>query len=277
MKLSLQSLKKKIGKDISDLNETYISFLAMKPSNEDFESLLKDLKDASFLKNMTENKLSRKQFLELVRASSFCTICPSSVMPDGLEKCKDEVEALAYQYDFEIADRDSVEFLEYSLLQSMFRFSQNIALNYFRFHKKKLEHWPENPYPEQAEIDRKNYTPAARIDSIMFPFLTKSKSSQPHLQRFSKEEIMRVLNCEIVKLNEAKEKLEKLEKNKLGTLIRKKINEREKKKLFELITKTKSEIKKRLLETLESTEPKKHGITLMKNRSLFELQRQCGL
>merc|ERR1712226_364287 len=275
--IELKELKKIIGKDISKLNETYISFLAMKPSNEDFEHLLKDLKDTSFLKNLTENKLSKKQFLELVRASSFCTICPSSVMPDGLEKCKDEVEELAYQYDFEIPERDSVEFLEYALLQSMFRFSQNIALNYFRFHNRKLEHWPENPDPEQAKIDRRNYTPPMPVDPMMFPFLTKSKNSQPHLQRFSNDEVMRVFKHEIAKLNEAKEKLDKLEKNKVETTMRKKINEREKKKLSKLVTKTKSEINKRLLETLESTQPEKHGITLMKNRSLFELQRQCGL
>jgi len=145
--IELKNLKRLIGKDVTELNEKYVSFLAMKPTNEDFENLLKDLKDTSFLKNMAQKKISKEQLLELVRASSFCTICPSSVMPDGLEKCKDEVEALAYQYNFEIPDRDSVEFLEYSLLQSMFRFSQNIALNYFRFHNKKLEHWTENPNP----------------------------------------------------------------------------------------------------------------------------------
>merc|ERR1712170_64804 len=103
----------------------------------------------------------------------------------------------------------------------------------------------------------------------MFPFLTKSKNSQPHLQRFSDEEIMRVLKHEIVKLDKSKKKLDDLEKNKVETEIRKKINEREKIKLSKLITETKSEIKKRLIETLESTQPEKHGITLLKNRSLF--------
>merc|ERR1711871_1856004 len=76
----LAKLKKEIGKDVSILNEVYTSFLAMKPSKKDFEHLISDLRHTSF---------SKKQFLELVRASSFCTICPSSVMPDGLEKCKD--------------------------------------------------------------------------------------------------------------------------------------------------------------------------------------------
>jgi len=275
--MELKMLRKMIGKNVSKLNETYVSFLAMKPSKEDFENLLEDLKETSFQKNLTKNKLSKEQFLELVRASSFCTICPSSVMPDGLEKCKDEVEELAYQYDFEIPERNSVEFLEYALLHSMFKFSQNIALNYFRFHNKKLEHWPENPDPEQAKVDRTNYNSPARVDPMMFPFLTKSKNSQPHLQRFSDEEIMRVLKHEIVKLDKAKKKLDDLEKNKVETEIRKKINEREKIKLSKLITETKSEIKKRLIETLESTQPEKHGITLLKNRSLFELQRQCGL
>merc|ERR1711976_279014 len=107
----------------------------------------------------------------------------------------------------------------------------------------------------------------ARVDPMMFPFLTKSKNSQPHLQRFSDEEIMRVLKHEIVKLDKAKKKLDDLKKNK----------EREKIKLSKLITETKSEIKKRLIETLESTQPEKHGITLLKNRSLFDLQRHCGL
>merc|ERR1712072_1365481 len=102
----LLKLKQLIGKDISQLNETYVSFLAMKPSDKDFKQLLNDLKESNFLKNLKENKLSKNQFLELVRASSFCTICPSSVIPDGIETCKDEVEALAYEYDFDIPDRD---------------------------------------------------------------------------------------------------------------------------------------------------------------------------
>jgi hypothetical protein len=185
----LLKLKELIGKNVSQLNETYVSFLAMKPSNEDFEGLLEDLKNTSFQKNLKENKLSKKQFLELIRASSFCTICPSSVMPDGLEDCKDEVESLAYKYDFEIPERNSVEFLEYALLQSMFRFAQDIALNYFRYHTKKRDHWPENPNPEQARNERKQYAPPERIDSVLFPFLTKSKNLQPHLQRFSTEEV----------------------------------------------------------------------------------------
>jgi len=275
--IELKNLKRLIGKDVTELNEKYVSFLAMKPTNEDFENLLKDLKDTSFLKNMAQKKISKEQLLELVRASSFCTICPSSVMPDGLEKCKDEVEALAYQYNFEIPDRDSVEFLEYSLLQSMFRFSQNIALNYFRFHNKKLEHWTENPNPEQAKIERKLFTPPARVDPMMFPFLTKSKNIQPHLQRFSNDEVMRVLKYDIDKLNNVKEKLNKLKKNKSETSMRKKINEREKQKLTSLITTMKNEINRSLLEILDNTEPIKHGVILMKNRSLVELQRQCDL
>lgn len=249
----------------------------MKPSDKDFKELLNDLKESSFLKNLKEKKITKSQFLELVRASSFCTICPSSVIPDGLEKCKDEVEELAYQYDFEIPHRNSIEFLEYALLQSMFRFSQNIALNYFRFHKQKLLHWPENPDPEQAKIDRDAFAPPSPVDPIMFPFLTKSESSQPHLQRFSNDEINRVLKHELSILNEANEKLEKLKKCKPETLMREKIYEREKIKLSELISNTKSKIDERLLEILQNTEPMKHGVMLMQNRSLSELRKQCGL
>merc|ERR1712072_1454940 len=116
----LSKLKQLIGKDISQLNETYVSFLAMKPSDGDFEEMLNDLKESKILKNLKENKISKNQFLELIRASAFCTICPSSVMPNGLEKCKDEVELLSYEYDFEIPPRESIEFLEYAILQSMF-------------------------------------------------------------------------------------------------------------------------------------------------------------
>lgn len=198
-------------------------------------------------------------------------------MPNGLEKCKDEVEELAYQYDFEIPQRDSVEFLEYSLLQSMFRFSQNIALNYFRFHNKKQLHWAENPNPEQAKIDREACSPPLPVDSIMFPFLTKSESSQPHIQRFSNSEINRVLKHEISIFNKSNEKLKKLEKCKPETLMREKIYKREKIKLSKLITNMKDKIEKRLLEILQNTEPIKHGVTLMQNRSLAELKRQCGL
>merc|ERR1719263_8731 len=112
---------------------------------------------------------------------------------------------------------------------------------------------------------------------MMFPFLTKSKNLQPHLQRFSHDEVMRVLKYDIDKLNNVKEKLDKLKKNKSETSMRKKINEREKQKLTSLITTMKNEINRSLLEILDNTEPIKHGVILMKNRSLFELQRQCDL
>eukprot|EP00494_Astrolonche_serrata_P031879 UN32148 len=163
----MATLEKETSDVSSEHEKKYISFLAMKPSENDLNELCASI-GRSFATNLKNGMLQQDQFLELVRAASFCTITPSEVMPDGLEKCKDEVEALAWQHDFEIPPRNTKEFEEFAILQSMFRFAQNIALNYFRYGygETKMGHWAENPFPAQAETERKARSPPAPVAPV---------------------------------------------------------------------------------------------------------------
>merc|ERR1719361_2065624 len=144
-------------------------------------------------------------------------------MPAGLEMRKDEIEKMAWDFDFEIPPRDSHEFEEYAILQSMFSFAQNIALNYFRFHETKREHWAKNPYPPQQEAEVKARSAPVQPTPTMYPFVTKSDSIGTRAQNFSTSEVQRVLNYELKCLAQSREKLDYYTNTTPETEVREKL------------------------------------------------------
>lgn len=222
----LADLEKSTPKDNSALEKCYTSFLAMDPSDQDFNELMGSFDGRNFAVNLKRGTLSKDQFYELIRAASFCTITPSSVMPDGLEMRKDEIEQLAWEYDFELPPRNSVEFEEWAILQSMFSKSQNIALNYFRFHKAKPEFWAENPYTPQANADRAARAPPAHVEPVMYPYISKSVEQVSRVQDFSDVEVERVLGHDMKKLTGLRQKLGQLQKLIPETDMRAKLRDR---------------------------------------------------
>jgi len=260
----------------SNAEERYEDFLATCPSNRDRDELISSFDGRAFAINLKRGFLNMDQFLELVKAACYCTICPSSVMPDGLERCKDEVEALSWEHDFELPPRESSEMLEWAILQSMFRSSQNIALNYFRYGKEKPEHWAPNPYPPQAELDSKARAPPLKVAPVMFPYVTKTTSIQPMVQTFSDAELQRVLGHEISQLNEMKAQLEEQRNAVPETAIREKNRDRKIEKLEHKIGILSGEIQDTLFTILNNCKSEEAGVYLLKDDSLEQLQARVG-
>merc|ERR1719471_2433058 len=118
-----------------------------------------------------------------------------------MEQARCEVEQLAIDEDFQIPPRGSIEFDECAILWSMFKNSQNIALNYFKFglNQTKLEHWAAPP-----QLDEVPQEIWADLPPEMYPFMSKNRDLEPgHVVTFSDTEITRVFKTDIVELQEA--------------------------------------------------------------------------
>jgi len=263
--------------DISDVEKVYASFLAMDPAEQDFNQLMGSFDARSFAVNMKRGTLSKDQFYELVRAAAFCTITPSSVMPDGLEMRKDEIEQLAWEYDFELPPRDSVEFKEWAILQSMFSKSQNIALNFFRFHQAKPEFWAENPYTPQANADRLARAPPAHVEPVMYPFISKSVESVSRVQDFSDVEVERVLGHDIKKLTGLRQKLDTLKKLIPETEMRAKLRDRSVENISKEIASQESSMLEKMNAILANTTIEGSNVKVLHQESLDKLMQQSGL
>jgi len=260
------------------LEEKYVSFLAMDPSGDDLGELIANIDGRGFAVNLKRGMLKQDQFLEIVRAASFCTICPSEVMPDGLEMRMNEVEQLAWDHDFELPSRDSIEFKEWAILQSMFSFAQNIALNYFRFHKAKPTHWPQNPYPPQHALDVSDRTPPKQPASHMYPYLTKlnGADSTPVVKTFSDAEIQRVCGYDLKCLQEARDRLEYYQNSVPETELRAKIKDRMVGRLTTEAQDLTDKINATITEVVENTNA--HGCLVISNEeTVAKLKSSCGI
>jgi len=273
----LADLEKSTPKDISALEKCYTSFLAMDPSDQDFNELMGSFDGRNFAVNLKRGTLSKDQFYELIRAASFCTITPSSVMPDGLEMRKDEIEQLAWEYDFELPPRNSVEFEEWAILQSMFSKSQNIALNYFRFHKAKPEFWAENPYTPQANADRAARAPPAHVEPVMYPYISKSVEQVSRVQDFSDVEVERVLGHDIKKLTGLRQKLDQLQKLIPETEMRAKLRDRSVANLQKEISEHETSMLDKMNAVISNTTIEGSNVKVLKKESLDKLMAQSGL
>lgn len=258
------------------LEEKYIGFLAMNPEADDLGELVASI-GRGVAVNLKRGMLKQDQFLELVRAASYCTICPSSVMPDGLEMRMNEVEQLAWDHDFELPARDSIEFKEWAMLQSMFSFAQNIALNYFRFHKVKPTHWADNPYPPQNVLDVAARTPPKQPEPNMYPYATKlsCSDSSPVLKTFSDAEIHRVCGYDLEKLQETKDRLKYYQESTPETQMRGKIKDRMVGRLSTEVSELTNKINETLLQIVENTNT--NGCLVLSDESLKQMKAQCGL
>jgi hypothetical protein len=156
---------------------------------------------------------------------------------------------------------------------------QNIALNYFRYGygETKMDHWAENPYPAQAELERRARSSPATVSPVMYPYFTKSESRTDYVQEFSSAEIERVLGYDIKRLNSSREKLNELKNYKPETDVRAKIRDRFMERLEASINELTQEINNKLNAIVENTNPSNSGIQTQKEITLKKLQMQSGV
>jgi len=221
--------------------------------------LNKIIDDLKLRKYIDNKKLKNEQTIEIIKAASFCTVCPSSIIPqNGMERARLEVEKLAVDQDFEIPARNSIEFEEFAVLQCMFRHAQNIALNYFKHHTTNPKFW-DKKFPPNFPFDRpedKHMKP--KISPNMFPYETKlpngdPKRKKPIVVNWSETELKRTLNDDITLLHETKAHLKAVEQQAAENEYRKILKERSIKKTKQKIAEIENTIKSKLKTSLYAT------------------------
>jgi len=256
----LKELRKGIPSNIAVLTTQYISILKGSPDSKTFEQLL----SGTGLKELVDSKkLSREQFLEIIKASSYCTVCPSSILTDGMEKARLEVEQLAIQQNFEyVPPRGSVEFEEWAILQCMFKHAQNIALYWFQHHQTNAQFW-DKFFPKDFQFDRKKEDTKA-IPPVMYPYTTRlpvtewDKHHEVNVE-WSDTELKRVFERDIRQLHALQTHLREVQSRKAENDYRKTINEKDSKRTSERISELEKKIRAKLKTSMYITRPHEAG------------------
>ena len=194
---------------------------------EPSDSVYNDLLTNSGLKSFVDSgEISREQFLDIIKSASFCTVCPSSILTDGMEVARLEVEKLAVEKDFEIPPRGSDEFEEFAVLQCMFRHAQNIALYWFQNHANNVQFWDKN-FPPDFEFDRDDASGGPAPAPVMYPYISRAGSQTVGKTveiTWSETELKRVLNNDLENLKKHKARLAELEAQKTENEFRYVVN-----------------------------------------------------
>lgn len=177
---------------------------------------------------MNDGHITRVEFLDIIKAASFCTVCPSSIIPEnGMELSRNAVEMLAVEKVFYPPQRGSVEFEEYAILQCMFKHAQNIAQFWFQNNDENEQFWDKN-FPDDFEFDREVGDGVPPVPQ-MYPYRTKISSESvvhPNIE-WSETELNRVLGQDIRRMRALRTKYAKIEGYKADNDDRRELKERE--------------------------------------------------
>eukprot|EP01083_Nonionella_stella_P012062 34251_1 len=198
-------------------DERYLAILKLTPDDATYKALVSGCGPIGSL--VEGGSLSRAQFLEVIRASTMCTVCPSTVLADAMERSRNEIEEMAVAQEMsDIPQRGTIEFEEWSILQCMFKHAQNIALFWFKNNKENPEFWDKNFPSDFVFEDRAAAAPSAAIaeNVTMYPYRTKviEANDDPQVIEWSETELKRIFENDIETLNQLKKKLEKVKKGK---------------------------------------------------------------
>lgn len=205
----LDELNQHIKSYPADTDERYTQMLSREPDDARYNELL----DGTGLRGLVEGgQLTREQFLEIVVAAAFCTVCPSSIIPpNGMEKAMNELEQTAVDKEWEyLPARGTKEFEEWAILHVMFKHAQNIALNWFQHQRTNPKFWDKN-YPADFPFDRDEEAPMV-VSPTMYPYLSRSLVAGEDIKvDWSDTELRRVLGTDVGKLKAAKAHLAELD------------------------------------------------------------------
>merc|ERR1712176_1074581 len=220
-KNKLAALEKQ-GIASSDEDSKYFAILKCEPDDTTYKALLSGSGAIGTL--VAKNVLSKADFLQIIKASTMCTVCPSLILEDGMPRSRDEIEKIAVDKEFGIADgcdvplRGSVEFEEWAILQCMFKHAQNIAQFWFQHNQSNPQFWDKNfpadfPFDDRTE-DELQSVMASSANAVMYPFRTKInrgiKKSESEIIEWSENELKRIFSADIEQLNVLQNKLKEV-------------------------------------------------------------------
>jgi len=220
-KQQLSALEKE-GIASSEEDEKYFSILKCAPDDNTYKALIAGAGSIGQLVDNKQSGLGKADFLKLIKASTFCTVCPSLIMEEGMPRSRNEIEQIAVDKEFGIADgcdvplRGSVEFEEWAILQCMFKHAQNIAQFWFQHNQNNPQFWNKNfpadfPFEDGTEDD----APAPNMaNPVMYPYRTKinlqNKQSSPEIIAWSDTEMKRVFGSDTEQLKHLENKLKEV-------------------------------------------------------------------
>jgi hypothetical protein len=227
----VKALESSIPKNLSDINAEYNSILSRKPTKDGFEKLLKA--NPAFKKLIDSKALSKEEFMDTVVAASFCTVCPSSILPEtGMATSMDAVEDLALELDIAyLPPRGSKEFEEWAILHCMFKHAGKIARDWFVHNRDDTAFWNAH-YPESFPFKYEGSgkappTPAPKV----FPFKTKvssaSRNTDKAAMQFGDKELKRLLGKDVAALKSSQAMLDAIKAQDAPTPAREELKKRD--------------------------------------------------
>lgn len=288
-KVDAKKYEKQINESKEKLNQLKNSNIANKEQDDKYTLILKcEPDDNTYNKLINEcgiigklvndKKLNKNDFLEIIKGSTMCTVCPSTILPNAMEKSRCEIEQIAVDKEFGINDdsnipqRGSQEFEEWAILQCMFKHAQNIAQFWFQNNQNNPQFWDKN-FPNDFPFDRDDdlsTTTTTIQNPVMYPFRTKVniKPEKDEIIEWSNTELNRIFSNDIKKLNNLKERLSQIKLQKEENENRKVLKQRALNKTEKEIDDLEKMIKQKIKTSIYNTQSHQAGYNINVNESI---------
>eukprot|EP01083_Nonionella_stella_P192443 711354_1 len=252
----------------SEQDIQYTKVLECEPDNKIYEELI--LGSNNIGKFVKSNKLSKENFLEIIKASTMCTVCPSTILKSGMDRSRNEIEGIAVEKNFggdddecDIPQRGSMEFEEWAILQCMFKHAQNIAQFWFQHNQNNPQFWDKN-FPNEFPFDREEKDIVSNVTNVMcYPFRTKvnghSGLETAQVIEWSNTELNRILAVDMRELNRLKKQVDDIKARKEENESRKILKERALNKANRNVEKLSELIKQKIKTSIYNTQSHQAG------------------
>lgn len=205
-------------------DDSYTALLKCQPDTASYKKLVAGAGKIGEL--VSANKISKEDFCRIIKASTMCTVCPSTILEPAMERSRCEIEQIAVDKEFGIHDdaelpqRGTQEFEEYAILQCMFKHAQNIAQFWFQHNQHNPQFWDKN-FPMDFPFDRVEKATEAQTakaaNPVCYPYRTKVNgngdkvATTPQVIEWSETELRRIVAADVAKLNFLQNKLKQIE------------------------------------------------------------------
>eukprot|EP00483_Globobulimina_turgida_P011317 UN11339 len=216
-----------------------------------------------------------------------CTVCPSSILKDGMDRSRNETEAIAVEKEFggdgdacDIPQRGSVEFEEWAILQCMFKHAQNIAQFWFQHNQNNPQFWDKN-FPDEFPFDDREEIAAAVGNVTCYPYRTKVNHGNSDYLRdaqvieWSERELERILSKDIKELQMCRNKLQEITARNEENESRKLLKERALNKVNKEIEGLTKAIKQKLKTSVYNTQCHQAGYKINVDDSIEKNWQKC--
>merc|ERR1719295_1309465 len=264
--------------DVED--EEYNNLLRGRPSDSMYEALVAGGGVIGDL--VKQQRIGKEAYLEMVRAATMCTVCPSTILPDGMERSRCEIETIAVEKEFGVHDgcqlpeRGTVEFEEWAILQCMFKHAQNIAQFWFQHNQQNEQFWDKN-FPADFPFDREAVAPPSTASPVLYPFRSKVANPEACSDRieWSNTELERVFGGDVQRIKALQQELQSVQAQSADNEHRVILKERAVHKLSAQISEMEETLSRRVKASVYNTRSHLAGYTVDVDASIAVNLEKC--